>query len=154
LPDGYLPITRAAGLGNLVDYTTTAAAAVLAQGGVVPSVTGAAPSATGSSAAPQTGASGGAGGQTGTGPTLGSGTGAAAGPAPAAGNAANPTGVAGGPSIRASVSVGPAKIIATRPAGATRSLSPGVLGSLVPILALLGLLSAFASVWISGVGRR
>jgi hypothetical protein len=43
LPAGYLPLTAGNGLGNLVAYTKTAAAAVLAQRSTVPSISGGGP---------------------------------------------------------------------------------------------------------------
>lgn len=48
LPPGYLPLTAANGLGRMVNYTKAAAAAVAAQKGVVPSLTGSNPGSTSS----------------------------------------------------------------------------------------------------------
>jgi hypothetical protein len=44
--------------------------------------------------------------------------------------------------------------VAARPAGATSVIAGGWLSFAVPALAVLGLASALASTWISGVGRR
>ncbi|HEY2042544.1 MAG TPA: hypothetical protein VGH11_07695 [Jatrophihabitans sp.] len=153
LPDGYLPITTANGLGNLVDYTKRAAAEVVSQKGRVPSLTDGAvttpqPSAT---ARPSVGSVPGVGG---TGNAV---TGVAdnASAASGSGAAAPQHSLASSAQTAGKSSSAPnSSPIALRPAGSTRSLSPGWLGYAVPALASIGLASAFASVWLSGVGRR
>jgi hypothetical protein len=52
LPDGYLPMTAANGLGTEVAYTKCAAAAVAAQQGAIPALGGPCPSGSGTSSSP------------------------------------------------------------------------------------------------------
>ncbi|MBV9822593.1 MAG: hypothetical protein JO144_10170 [Actinobacteria bacterium] len=163
LPAGYLPITAANGLGQLADYTLRAAAEVASQQGRVPLVTGG--FRNGSSPAGQPSPPGGGGAGTGTG-----GGGSGAGGATGGGGAAGGGGVAGGgaaatgsgPAATAAKSASPAAgassaapaPVALRRTGSTRTLTPGWQGFTLPVLLVVGLVSAAAATWTSEVGRR
>jgi hypothetical protein len=153
LPDGYLPITAADGLGSLLDYTTRAATEVGAQSGRVPLVTGGYLSQQQSTPTPTPTATSTAGhGSTGGSGSSSGGTGSAAG-----GSAGGTGSSAAGGKSTAAPAAAPSSSQApqvARLAGATHSLSPGWLGYAVPFLAIVGLLSALTSAWLSGVGRR
>jgi hypothetical protein len=150
LPDGYLPITAAAGLGNLVDYTTAAAKAVAAQDAQVPSVLGGS-TASPSGFPPPTGGSTATAGSS----SVSGGNTAPGGSSPAAGAASGSAANSSRPSANSAASPsGSSSSVAARPAGATSVMAGGWLSFAVPALAVLGLASALASTWISGVGRR
>jgi hypothetical protein len=150
LPGGYLPITRANGLGALVDYTLAASEAVAAQQGVVPSVAG---------AAVQPGNSGGSSGSGSSAPSVASGGSLTGGSLPAVvpGSGAAPGAGTAAPLVSGSTATAvpsASRAVAARPAGSTGALTPGWLAYAVPGLAVIGLVSAAASLVVSGAGRR
>jgi len=155
LPAGYLPITAANGLANLVDYTTRSATEVASQQGRVPLVTGGFVGGSGGSGTPPpvTGGVGSSGtGSGGSGTSVNAGNGNGAGATPAAGSP-NPSAAGKQPTAAPRSSAAAAPIKAQR-TGATSRLAPGWLGYALPVLLGLGLLSALGSAWVSGVGRR
>jgi len=163
LAAGYLPITAASGLAKLADYTNRAAAEVASQQGRVPLVTGGFRSgappvsspepAAGSGSGPGSGSGSSRGGGAGSG--SGAGTGSQSGSTGLGGTAApsGDAGKSGGKAAPSAASPAPRAIVLTR-TGATRSLAAGWLGYALPALLVLGLLSAFGSAWVSGVGRQ
>ncbi|HEX3908793.1 MAG TPA: hypothetical protein VHW92_12795 [Mycobacteriales bacterium] len=128
LPPGYLPMTKAAGLGQLASYTTRAAAAVQAQHGALPSLVGS-----------------NSGGQTGTGPGTGSGTGSSAG----GGDGTGGGGDTATPPAGSDKTGKPGKGTTPQVAGSSPATSPGttaaasssVAGTALPALLGLALLS-------------
>ena len=142
LPDGYLPITSANGLGNLANYTHDAAIAVGSQSGAVPLLPGEpTPVPAASSASPSASDV--------SGPIVNS-------PTPPSDVVADqPTAapkIVSTPTISAPQTK--ASQLSSRPAGATSAVAPDWLGYSVAGLALLGLVSAAGSAWMSGIGRR
>jgi hypothetical protein len=150
LPDGYLPLTSANGLGDQQHYTEVAAQYVAAQNSKVPDLTnpkplpGPSPTPTASPTPTPTHPSGSAGG----GFTL---------PPPAGGGSSLPPGsTSSAPSPAPSVSTTPvantSSPVATPP---TPTLTAPLIATILPILALLGLAAGFASPVLSRfAGRR
>ncbi|MCW2524747.1 MAG: hypothetical protein JWO63_3082 [Frankiales bacterium] len=152
LAAGYLPLTAANGLTQLVNYTKAAALAVAAQQGHVPALTGDPPAPTATDAA--------------SGPTA-AGDGS---PTTPGDSSTNPAAIAGGPgddasSPAASATAAPTKAgsgstapptstIDAIPAGKTTSAESPLLGYALPGLLALGLLTGLGSAAVVGVGRR
>jgi hypothetical protein len=151
LPDGYLPLSAANGLGAQSRYTTIAAQYVAAQNGRVPDLTSpkpvpsahssSSPTPTPSSSAPQP-----SGGGTGGGPLPGGG-----GATTPAGGVVSPSSPATSPGAAASAAP-PAPTV--RLAGKDAP-SAGGLGVILPILALIGLGAGLAAPVLTRLaGRR
>ncbi|MCW2494719.1 hypothetical protein [Jatrophihabitans sp.] len=157
LPPGYLPLTKANGLGALVNYTKAAAGDVLAQQCVVPHPTGAAAAAPScnlpvtppTSTAPTTSAA----------PTSASSTTPPTSTAPTTpeqtlpSNPVTTPASSAKPSVTPSSSAAPSSTPAPVSAGKTQKIGPGALGFVLPILALLALLGLGGSV-LTTRGRR
>ncbi len=158
LPNGYLPLTSANGLSDLVDFTTRAVAEVQRQQGRVPLVGGGYSSLTPPSSGSTTPAGSGPAGSPGTstGSSAGSDGGAAnPGSIDQGGPSDSPAPSAPGPAAQpASTSVSPSASAQAVPTALTTQVRPGWTAFVIPVLAILGLLSAGASAWLSGVGRR
>ena len=137
LPLGYLPMTTGNGMGSLVAYSKTAAAAVRAQQGYVPAVDGSSkpptPTPTPTPAAPTPLPSTGQPTDTGTGAT------------PAA--SVTPTAA---PAVSATPTATPVKLVAT---GVTVAVGTGALGKALPALLGLALLTGLGAVVTAFWGR-
>ncbi len=142
LPPGFLPLTKANGLGALATYTLVAADAVQAQSGAVPGLSDrltVVPTSRPSASGPSTGPSGGAGGVVPPGGVVV--------PVPA-----TPSGVG------APVAVAPVPQLTPQPSAATRGITPtlasGVAGGLLPALLAVGLVGGLVALLADRLGRR
>ena len=133
LPPGYLPITKAAGLGGMVNYTNAAAAAVLAQQCVVPYPSGKAAPAASCNLGTKP-------------PTSGSGSSSNSTPSSAGATPNQPTPSISGPKTSptktgsSSPSATSSSTPAPQSAGKQHSIGAGLGGVLLPVLALSALL--------------
>jgi hypothetical protein len=134
LPPGYLPLTKANGLGQLASYTTRAAAAVKAQKGALPSLVGSGPGENKGGPGPSPGQGTGTGPGNGTGTGTGAGSGDGTGTVPPAGSSrtGNP-GKGSNPTVAGNEP-------ATSP-GITTVASSTVAGTALPALLGLAVLS-------------
>lgn len=143
LPPGYLPLTSANGLATQAKYTRSAAAAVAAQRGVVPLLSGDLPAVTGTPpSVPQVPAGGGSVGSVGNVP----------GSSASSSSAVSP--VTSTPKRTVSPTASPTSSVAAAPVARTSRLSAGPLGLALPVLAILGIASLGTAAWLSGAGRR
>jgi hypothetical protein len=142
LPPGYLPLTSANGLATQAKYTRSAAAAVAAQQGAVPLLSGDLPAVTSTPppSVPQVPAGGGSV----RGSVPGSSTSSSSAVSPATST----------PKRTVSPTASATSSVAAAPVARTSSLGAGPLGLALPVLAILGIASLGTAAWLSGAGRR
>jgi len=162
LPAGYLPMTAANGLGDLVAYTQAAAAAVEAQQGAIPALKGGPPPGSGGSSSPSPGSSAGSSspkGSSNPSPSSsprGTGTTGSTGSGPGSTSAlkrSSGPGLGGAqPSVNGGVT-GPVAAI-SKLFGKTLGVISDVAGSLVRWLMYLAMLALAAAGVVYLIGRR
>jgi hypothetical protein len=137
LPPGYIPMNSANGIAKFAAYSARAAAAVAAQCGIVPLVSGAPTTGTGSCVAPAA--------NTGAPPP-------AAGPTSAPAPSSSPPSSSSPPPSPSSSS--PAPTVSAVPVAKTVGIRPGAIGVALPVAALVALVALCLLAYNNGLGRR